>query len=333
MGESLKWKSKLVSSSLPLEFEAAKILVSKGFAISADFAYARNDSGVVKDFSVDLRATGFPPFSNPNVILATLELLIECKQRHRNISWLFFPDQNQPDLSPITLGRTLHAVDEFSRLFFAPNATVSFDKDIKFCYKGTEIDEANGNVYDSELKHGIAQLQYALPRLYTENVLFNAHCHPEDNHPFLFCSILLTTANLFVAHRGLKRANVENSSSIKDIAEQVPFLFFFSDYGPDFETHCRKECTPLVELPKMESILSIEAYRSKNGEYDHLLPSALATSFSDGQRYELISHFSHFVVCTMKHFPSLINRVKRFATRAVRDLEPSSKRAGGLGEK
>jgi hypothetical protein len=326
MGKSLKWKSRLVSSSLPLEFEAAKILVSKRFAISADFAYARNDSGVVKDFSVDLHATGFPPFLNPNEILATIELLVECKQRHPNISWLFFPDPNQPDFSPITLGCTLHAEDEFSRLFFAPNATVSFDKNIRFCYKGTEIDEANGNVYDSELKHGIAQLQYALPRLYTESVLFNAHNHPENNHPFLFCSILLTTANLFVAHRGLTTADVENSSSLKDIAAQVPYLIFFSDYGPDFVAHCRKECAPLVELPKMDSIRSIEDYRRKNGEHVHLLPSVLATSLSEVQRYELISHFSHFVVCTMRHFPSLINRVKRITTRAVRDLEPSSKR-------
>lgn len=327
MGESLKWKSRLVSSSLPLEFEAAKILVSKGFSISADFAYAKNDSGVVKDFSVDLHARGFPPFSNPYEILTTLELLVECKQRHPNISWLFFPDPNQPDFSPITVGLTLHAVDEFSQLFFAPNATVSFDKDIKFCYKGTEIDESNGNVYDSELKHGIAQLQYALPRLYTESVLFNARGHPEDNHPFLFCSILLTTANLFVAHGDLITADIGNSSSLKDIADQVPYLVFFSDYGPDFEAHCRKECAPLVELSKMESIRSIEAYRLKNGEYDYLLPSVLATSFSEGQRYDLISHFSHFIVCTMEKFPSLINRVKRITTRAVRDLEPSSKRS------
>ncbi len=88
-GCTSEMEKQLVSSSLPLEFEAAKILVSKGFSTSADFAYARSDSGFIKDFSVDLHATGYIPFSNPNEVVATLQLLVECKQRHPNISWLF----------------------------------------------------------------------------------------------------------------------------------------------------------------------------------------------------------------------------------------------------
>lgn len=324
MGESLKWKSKLVSSSMPLEFETARLLVSKGFSIRADFVYARKDSGINKDFSVDLHARSLLPFSNPNEINASLELLIECKQRHPNISWLFYPDPNQPDLSPIVLGQTLHSVDNFSQVFFPPNATISFDKNLRFCYKGTEIDETNGSVYDAELKHGIAQLQYALPRLYTERVLINAYGHPEDNHPFIFCSILLTTANLFIANDTLTAANVENSSSLKDIAEQVPYLIYYSDYGPDFNAHCRKECAPLNELIQMESIRKIESYRQNNGEYDHLLPTILATSLFEGQRSELASYFSQFIICTMEHFPSLINRIKRVSTKAVKDLKTSA---------
>ena len=320
----MKWKSKLVSSSLPLEYEAAKILVSKRFAITGDFAYARSDSGFVRDFSVDLYARGYLPFSNPNEILATLDLLVECKQRHSNINWLFFPDPNRPDFSPITLGETLHPVDIFSRVFFHSNATISFDKDVFFCYKGIEIDESKGNVYDSELKHGIAQLQYALPRLYTEKALHNVANHPVDNHPFLFCSILLTTADLVVAHKSLRTADVETSSSLKDIADQVPYLFLYSGYGPEFESHCRKECAPLVKLSMTKSFHVVEAYRRENGEHDHLLPSVVAISLADGVRYELESHFTHFIVCTMRDFPSLIDRIKRIAARAARNLKPSS---------
>ena len=320
----------MISSSLPLEFEAAKVLVSKRFSITADFAYARIDSGVSKDFSVDVHATGFPPFSNPNEILATLELLVECKQRHSNISWLFFPDPNRGDFSPIVLGYTLRAVDVFSRSFFAPDTTVSFDKDVRFCYKGTEIDESNGSVYDAELKHGITQLQYALPRLYTQSAISNVTNHPEDNHPFLFCTILLTTANLFVAHRSMTTADVEKSSSLKDIADPFPYLVLYSDYGPDFESHCRKECAPFIRLSKTKSLLDIETYRRENGEYDHLLPSVVGTSFAGGLAYELRSHFTQFVVCTMKHFPSLIDRIKRIAARSVRNLQPSSTKSAEM---
>jgi hypothetical protein len=62
MSSSGKWKSKLISSSLPLEFEVAKFLVSQGFSVSADYTYARDDSGIVKDFSVGLQATAYLPF-------------------------------------------------------------------------------------------------------------------------------------------------------------------------------------------------------------------------------------------------------------------------------
>lgn len=205
MSASNKWKSKLVSSSFPLEFEVAKKLVKHGFSITADYVYARNDSGVIKDFSVDLAATAYLPFSKPNSMNSQISLLVECKQRHQNVKWLFFPDPNRPNLSPFTLGYTIRAVDEFSRKFFKPNTTVEVDIDVPCCYKGVEIDEGNNNksdqqkdndkqkdtsrVYDSELKHGVSQLQYALPRLSSDLVLINF-----DELPFLICPILLTTS-------------------------------------------------------------------------------------------------------------------------------------------
>jgi hypothetical protein len=326
VGEPLKWKAKLVSSSLPLEFEAAKILVAKRFYITADFTYARSDSGIMKDFSVDLYARGFPPFSNPNEILGAVELLVECKQRQPRTSWLFLPDPNQADLSLGILGHTLRAVDGFSRSFFHPNATVTFDRHIGFCYKGIEIDESNGSVYDAELRHGIMQLQYALPRLYTESVLFNVTNHPDDNNPFLFSPILLTTASLFIAHKRMTTRDVENASCLKDIADPVPYLVLYFDYGPDFESHCIKECSPLLNLSKSEALQAIEAYRRENGEYDHLLPSAVARSFAKGLSFELRSHFTHFIVCTMKDFPLLLDRIKRIAVKSFRNLQPKSAR-------
>ena len=54
-----KWKDCLLSSSLPFEFEIAKLLASAGFFISADYTYSRTDAGVTKDFSVDIEASGY----------------------------------------------------------------------------------------------------------------------------------------------------------------------------------------------------------------------------------------------------------------------------------
>jgi hypothetical protein len=171
VSDSVKWKPRLVSSSLPLEYEAARHLAEKGFAVSADYAYARDDLGVTKDFSVDIHARGFAPFSDQNKNWASLDLLVECKQRGPNVSWLFLPDPNDPGFSPVTLGCTLRSFDAFSHWFLPSNATVGFDKGVQFCYKGVEVDDISGQVFDSELKHGVAQLQYALPRVVCDNAL------------------------------------------------------------------------------------------------------------------------------------------------------------------
>ena len=182
-----------------MEYVVAKELVRYGFAVNTDYTYSRHDAGTDKDFSVDLQATGYPPFDTDK-LLSTVELLVECKHRHRGNKWLFFPDANEPGMSPFTLGYTVRAVDCFSWRFLSKNATIAFDEEATFCMKGVEVDASNGNVYDSEIKHGLMQLQYALPRLITERVRFNVHHDRDENLPFFFCPILLTTAPLLVVN-------------------------------------------------------------------------------------------------------------------------------------
>jgi len=319
MANSTKWKSKLVSSSLPLEFEVAKLLVTHGFSITADYSYARDDSGVVKDFSVDLQAIAFLPFSNPNKITSQLKLLVECKQRHPNVRWLFFPDPNRPDFSPFTLGYTIRAIDEFSRKFFRPNATVEFDAQVPYCYKGIEVDELDGRVYDAELKHGISQLQYALPRLLTNTALFSF-----NEQPSLICPILLTTSELLVARHNLTTNSVEAANSLLDLAKPTPYVILYSDYGLDFEKHCVRECAQLEHLDP-EAIEYLDAYRHEHGEYDSKLPSVVCKSLANGKRAKLISHFTQFVVCQMNSFDILIHNIKQVASEANRTLRQSRK--------
>jgi len=314
------WKNKLISSSLPLEFEAARVLVSQNFSVTADYTYARDDSGIAKDFSVDLLARAFTPFTNPNKITASLELLVECKQRNPNTKWLFLPDINRGDLSPITIGITLRAVDEFHKGFFPSSSTIAFDRDGPFCYKGTEIDENTGRVDDSELKHGISQLQYALPRLLTDNILFQLRCHEDDNVPFLFCPILLTTSKLFILNRKVNINDIRTAKSLNDIAKCVPYLFLYSDCGPDFEKHCIKECSSLRN-PYSESISDINEYRLKHGEYEFKLPQNLGLSIANGREHD---YFTQFVVCSFENFPSLLRRIKQITSDMVRRISSDS---------
>lgn len=110
-----KWKSGLLSSSLPLEYEAAKTLTAKGFPVEADYLFGReNEAGIATDNSVDILARGFPPFKDPNRIDGTVSLLVECKYRVRDTKWLFFQDPNlAAHYSKIYRGCSIRVFDDF----------------------------------------------------------------------------------------------------------------------------------------------------------------------------------------------------------------------------
>ena len=318
MSTSLKWKSKLLSSGLPLEYEAASLLAAKGFAVSADYAYARNDSGLTKDFSVDIHARAFPPFSDPNEISAELDLLVECKHRHSNVTWLFMPDPNKEDFSPLTGGYTLRSIDMFSRWFLPSGGTADFEREMEMCYKGMEIDGSDGRVYDSEIKHGLSQLQYALPRLLSDTALFNIYSHPDDNVPFLICPILLTTASLLVAARTLTRDKVQAARDVSDLGKQVPYLISYSDTGPDFDNHRQRACAGLIALHDNPTAQAINEHRLKNGEYSFRAPIVYGRSLGSGSGGRFPELFSQFVVCNVSHFADLVTRIRQIVSRTTR---------------
>ena len=84
-----KWKHSLLSSSLPLEFEIAKLLASLEFAIDADYTFSRTDAGETKDFSVDIFATKYTRQPEPDPTRVDLLILVECKFRTPQKRWLF----------------------------------------------------------------------------------------------------------------------------------------------------------------------------------------------------------------------------------------------------
>jgi hypothetical protein len=311
-----KWKSRLLSSSVPLEFEVARTLTSMGFGVRSDYLYSRDDAGIAKDFSVDLHAIAYPPFRNDRSN-AALELLVECKFRHSNTKWLFFPDPNPGDLSPFTLGTSLRAVDNFSRWFFPPNATIDFDESANFCFKGIEIDLADGKAYDAEIRHGIAQLQYALPRLLADNIRFHLYGHKLDNLPFFFCPILVTTAKILLAKDDTSLISVQNAESIDDLAVEVPYVILATDPGPDFEKHRLRECLPLEDLAKRPEVVEISKLKESRGEYEFELPDRVCRALAkSGQPFH--EYFGQVVVCSLPHFEQLVSSIKTVAAAATK---------------
>jgi|WetSurMetagenome_2_1015567.scaffolds.fasta_scaffold19160_5 hypothetical protein len=315
-----KWKSNYLSSGVPLEFEAAKMLVSKGFYVNSDYTYTRRDnesSGIAKDFSVDIDAHGYVPFDpNGNDLYAELVLLVDCKYRIHNTKWLFLPeiDEGKPDassLSNIIFGRTIRIVNEFSPFLLDKKDCYKFESKLPPCYKGVEI-RLDGQVLDAEIKHGIAQLRYAMPRLLTDEIFLNIGSHPEDNYPFMICPILLTTADLYVIRKNISMNEIISAESVSDISDSVPYLILFSDYGPDFENHCSKEFKNLSQLEDNERIRNLEEkFKQSDKEiYEFKYPLKIGNSLAEARRYELSEYFTQFFICNFNNFPDFIDKIK-----------------------
>lgn len=319
MTEESKWKSKLLSSSTPLEYEVAKTLVSKGFSVTADYSYAREDEGRLKDFSVDISAYGFPPFNSENNLKSTFSLLVECKYRHRGITWLFFPDPNEDTSHVFLSGSTLHAVDEFSPKFFPYNCTGTIEDSAPYSFKGVEVNVDRGDVHDAEIRRGLLQIQYALPRVLTREIMSSVTLNLEDNLPFFFCGMVVTTAPLMLAREGLTMADVEKAVTLGDIAEPVPWLIACVDPASDFIRHRANACAPLRELAHHPLMAALDQLRATAGENEYCLPSTMCRELAD-ENSGRGSYFRQIIVCSFEHLDDFLEHVKNISSRAVRGL-------------
>jgi hypothetical protein len=329
MPKHRNWKSNLLSSGVPLEFETAKILVSKGFYVDSDYTYTRRDSdasGIAKDFSIDIEANAYPPFDpKGDQVDANLRLLIDCKYRIHNTKWLFLPEISEESINYFGCdntipGRTIRVITEFSPYVIDNKSCYEFESKLPTCYKGLEIrlGSADQGVFDAEIKHGISQLRYAMPRLFKKMVWNMLSIHPEDNIPIIFSPILLTTADLLVAHETMSMSEIEKDDDVSEIAREVPYLILFSNYGPDFEEHCSSEFKGFGDLDNLDTVKRLEEkYRLSHEKiYEFNYPSQIGKGLA--QAHLLRNYFTQFFICNYREFPNFIDEIKRAISEMIK---------------
>lgn len=244
-----------------------------------------------------------------------LELLVECKHRHRNNKWLFFPDPNDGGFSPVTLGHTLRVVDDFSPVILSTQHSTAFDEDSIFCLKGVEIDLNQGNVFGKEIAHGLSQLQYALPRLLSDSIEWNLS-RSDINAPFMYCPILLTASEIYVASPETTIEKVENATSLADFAAPAPWVVVFCEQTHEFQRHRAETCSDLEPVLESEQLQLMDNVRRQGGVNDIFLPSAKCLELLDGYSRGLLnSYFSQTIVCSLSHFETLLDQLKLVARR------------------
>jgi len=227
---------------------------------------------------------------------------------------VFIPDPNPPDHSPAAAGQAIRIVDNFSPYVVETEPLAALDSNLPVCTKGLEINMASGKVNTETIRNEISRLRYALPRILIDAVLFFNLGPPDNNIPFAFCPILLTTVDLLILNNDVGDDDIENAGTIHDIARQVPYLMMYSDFGPDFESVCARESERLKVLHKNDRMLSIEQKKARFYNNRMFLPYTITESMAAKERFYLDAFFGRFIICNKSHFSDLLNEIMKTTT-------------------
>lgn len=313
-----KWKPKLLASSLPLEYEAAKILESNGHSANADYSYHRWREGRDVEFSVDIRSIHVTPAPEQSMRGCWYDMLVECKQRTRSVVWFFLPgisDEPEHQTNDIVLG-----VDAFSKWSLTDLQWWTTSAGMPTCYKGVEIDLSTGHVESAELRHGLLQLQFALPVLLRARLDTPAtSLGVSDNTPLMFTPVLLTNAPLMVAHREFSAAAVDSAADISKLGEPVDCLAVRLSPGRDFVQHCQRHFAGFKDTVARKGMRIAEEHRRAQGVHAWHLPSSLADRLAaSGEEINEVIDCSSIVVCRIPHFPQFVRKFTAIADQVAK---------------
>ncbi len=318
-----KWKKRFLSSSLPLEFEVARLLTCKKFMVTYDYSFLRKAEVELKEFSVDIKGFLHFPINNNNEIEASLSVLIECKYRDVGKKWLFLPDTNV-EISHQVLGNGIRNLGLFSKRNINASLIYNFERKIDFGLKGVELNISSGEVVEKDIKHGINQLKYALPYLIKDSIEHNIWGHFNDIVPDFIIPILVTTADLYTLKKDFKINDLKNIDSIEDIANKVPYLFAYSDIGPDFTEHHKQVFdnfyieasitnNNLKELEKIQSKFLDPKFNFYNS------PTKCCNELEQSDRTTLTRYYTHFLICSFDNLEIFIKEILKMIPKTIKN--------------
>jgi hypothetical protein len=157
MTSSKHWKNGLLKTGLPLEYVVSNVLNRKGHEVFGTYPYIRPDeSKVLKEFSVDLRTYKCLDSKDRLIILS---MLVECKYRQPDTSWIFSPFPSKT--VPIGL---IQSSEDLVPVRLNSDSIWKFEETTGYCISGVELNK-NGDGKAEGMKHGIFQLRFAMPVL------------------------------------------------------------------------------------------------------------------------------------------------------------------------
>jgi hypothetical protein len=169
-----------------------------------------------------------------------------------------------------------------------------------------------GGAAESQLRHGVRQLQYALPALVALRARWVALQNPEQNYPFFFLPILLTNATLVIAKHDFSIHAVESAENLAQLGTVVPRLIWSSPLGPDFNLHCQNQFSAFTALVQTKNIKAVEERRRAAGVASWLQPSRVAALLAvDGSAAGNLAEFTDVLVVQIDSFREVLESSRR----------------------
>ena len=302
---SRSWKDGLLSSGVILEHAAAQILFQQGFLISGEYPYSRLSPRSDEDFSVDIYATNLLSIETPSGIKkAQLTVLCECKYRSPEKQWIFLPELVEDfSLIPIT---SLRDLKHFSAYSYDDSARTQFGASFPLCLKGTELSN-KGDAHDSDIRHAVNQLRYALPSLVKRQIQHSLLFHPEDAIPHFILPLIITSAPLHVLNCSLSIEEVKAAESLEQISEKYNAIELHSESSDDFRKHCSRifedSNSETLESPVHNNLSKLIKYWASQNTYSSPIEDLEKFKYGEGPT----GFFEEFIVCNVSHFEKLLS--------------------------
>ena len=225
------WKSLLLKSGLPFEYEVKECFVEQKCIVWDEYSYLRQDENQQeKEFSYDIDANYWQGGNSFN-------FMIECKYKTELTNWFFLPNPYgfQKDVTPNSF---LHPVDFFTenKFHFTHTPYETIQKPLgPSCLKGVEIFQ---NQYlELNIFKAINQLSYAFVEQLIQAMSSQLENKMFFDTVFFNVPVIITNADLYLINQKLTTANVEKATAIEEVSEKHDFLLFHNKIGESLRLH------------------------------------------------------------------------------------------------
>ena len=309
MSDSFSWKDMLLSSGIPMELDAARLLIAEGFSVNSNINYILNHGDSSFNGGIDLHGEIHLPFGeNDNSVY--FDLLINCSFCHKDAVWMFSPNPNIRDIFYKNSGTAIRIIDQFSPFMIPQEEFAGFESQSPQSFRGMEINIATGEDSGADFMTKLFRLQYFMPTLIIDRIFTFLAGRPDDNFPFLICPVLLTTAPIYLLDEDITPEDIEKASGIDDISSKKPYLIMETNIGPDFKHLCMKQARPLEKLLRTDEAMEIEMKKARFYQSRSNLPFTIIEAFIMGDYFYLSRFFTHFFICSADSFPNFIRQLK-----------------------